>query len=84
MVVQAPMHVPVLLSRCLALLEPAVQASTAPVMVDATLGLAGHAEAFLDAFPTLTLIGLDQDPEALRIARARLEWFGSQIGRAHV
>lgn len=78
MVEQAPTHVPVLLSRCIALLEPALQASASPVMVDATLGLAGHAEAFLDTFPTLTLIGLDQDPDALRLARARLERFGSR------
>lgn len=78
MVESAPSHVPVLLSRCIALLEPALRASSAPVMVDATLGLAGHAQAFLEQFPTLTLIGLDQDPDALLLARARLAKFGAR------
>ena len=43
-------HVPVLLERCLELLRPAL-AGPGAVHVDATLGLGGHAEAVLDAFP---------------------------------
>ncbi|WP_366077484.1 16S rRNA (cytosine(1402)-N(4))-methyltransferase, partial [uncultured Aeromicrobium sp.] len=46
-------HVPVLRERVVALLAPAVQASAAPVVVDATLGLGGHAEALLQRFGQL-------------------------------
>lgn len=64
-------HVPVLLSRVLELLEPALT-GPAPVVVDATLGLGGHAEAVLERHAHLTLVGLDRDPEALRLAGERL------------
>ena len=49
------------------------------VLVDATLGAAGHAERFLTEFPALRLIGLDRDPNALAIATARLAWFGDRV-----
>ncbi len=64
-------HVPVSLRRTLELLEPAVSERPA-VVVDATLGLGGHAEALLSAHPRLTLVGLDRDPHALRLAERRL------------
>jgi 16S rRNA (cytosine1402-N4)-methyltransferase len=64
-------HVPVLVGRVLALLGPALEGHPA-VVVDATLGLGGHAAALLDAHPALTLVGLDRDPEALRVAAERL------------
>lgn len=64
-------HVPVLLSRVAALLEPALAGRPA-VVVDATLGLGGHAAALLAAHPQLTLVGLDRDPEALALAGRRL------------
>ncbi|GMV79980.1 MAG: ribosomal RNA small subunit methyltransferase H [Planctomycetota bacterium] len=42
--------------------------------VDATLGAGGHSAAMLDALaPGGTLLGLDVDPEALELARPRLE-----------
>jgi 16S rRNA (cytosine1402-N4)-methyltransferase len=64
-------HVPVLVGRVLALLGPALEGHPA-VVVDATLGLGGHAAALLDAHRALTLVGLDRDPEALRLAAERL------------
>jgi 16S rRNA (cytosine1402-N4)-methyltransferase len=64
-------HVPVSLSRVVELLRPAL-ADRPAVMVDATLGLGGHAAALLAAHPQLTLIGLDRDPEALALAGRRL------------
>jgi 16S rRNA (cytosine1402-N4)-methyltransferase len=73
-------HVPVLLERCLELLAPACDVPGA-VHVDFTLGLGGHAEAVLERFPELTLVGLDRDPEALAHARQRLARFA---GRTHL
>jgi 16S rRNA (cytosine1402-N4)-methyltransferase len=57
-------HQPVLLDRVLALLAPALEPPGA-VLVDATLGRAGHARALLDAHPGLMLIGLDTDAAAI-------------------
>lgn len=75
-------HVPVLLARCLALLAPAVTEPGA-VLVDATLGLGGHAEAFLAQFPQLRLVGLDRDPHALAASRERLAGFGQRVVAVH-
>ncbi|MCU0282947.1 MAG: 16S rRNA (cytosine(1402)-N(4))-methyltransferase RsmH [Candidatus Nanopelagicales bacterium] len=74
----APAHVPVLLARCLELLDPALRRPGA-VAVDATLGLGGHAEAMLQAHPGLTVLGLDRDPQALAMAAERLAPFGSRF-----
>lgn len=73
-------HVPVLLERVLALLAPALDGESA-VVVDATLGLGGHAEALLAAHPQLTLVGLDRDPAAIARSRDRLNHFA---GRTHL
>jgi 16S rRNA (cytosine1402-N4)-methyltransferase len=43
------------------------------LVVDGTLGGAGHSAALLDRHPTATLIGIDRDPAALAAARAHLE-----------
>ncbi len=75
-------HTPVLLERCIELLAPAIQKPGA-VLVDGTLGMAGHAEAFLTRFPELTLIGLDRDLDALAIARQRLAPFGERARFVH-
>jgi 16S rRNA (cytosine1402-N4)-methyltransferase len=76
------LHVPVMLEQVVALLEPAVRRPGA-VMVDATLGLGGHAEAVLDRCPDVRLIGLDRDPVALQNARDRLARFGSRVETVH-
>ena len=58
--------------RCVELLAPALErrhdARGPAVMVDGTLGMGGHAEAFLERFPAIRYIGLDRDRDALRIA----------------
>lgn len=77
-----PSHVPVLLDRVLDLLAPSV-AGEHPVVVDATLGLGGHTEAMLNRFPDLHVIGIDRDPEALALAKARLATFGDRVTYAH-
>jgi 16S rRNA (cytosine1402-N4)-methyltransferase len=68
-------HVPVLLDRVTELLAPALDAPGA-VLVDATLGLAGHSLALLAAHPGLRLVGLDRDPDARAEAAARIEAAG--------
>ena len=42
------------------------------MLVDCTLGLAGHSLALLDAHPGLRLVGLDRDPDARAEAAARI------------
>ncbi len=78
----APRHVPVLLERCVALLAPAL-AEPGAVFVDATLGLGGHSEAILGAFPGVRLIGVDRDPEALQLSQERLAPYADRITLVH-
>ena len=75
-------HTPVMLERTIELLTPAVSQPGA-VLVDATLGMAGHAEAFLQGFPELVLVGLDRDTDALAIAGERLAPFGDRVHLVH-
>ena len=75
-------HTPVMLDRTVELLAPALETPGA-VLVDATLGMAGHAEAFLRRFPELILVGLDRDPDALEIAERRLAPFGERVHLVH-
>lgn len=79
---EQPRHVPVLLDRILELFDPALSGRPA-VLVDATLGLGGHADALLDAHPELTLIGLDRDPNALAMSRERLARHGDRVHLVH-
>jgi 16S rRNA (cytosine1402-N4)-methyltransferase len=53
------------------------------VLVDATLGLGGHAAALLAAHPDLTLVGLDRDPQALELAGRRLVAFSDRTHLVH-
>jgi 16S rRNA (cytosine1402-N4)-methyltransferase len=76
-----PAHVPVLLDRCVELLAPA--ATPDGVLVDATLGMGGHAEALLAATDGTRLLGLDRDPEALRRAGERLAPYGTRVRLVH-
>jgi 16S rRNA (cytosine1402-N4)-methyltransferase len=75
-------HVPVLLPRVTELLDPALRGRPA-VLVDATLGLGGHAAALLAAHPRLTLVGLDRDPQALALAGRRLVAFSDRTHLVH-
>jgi 16S rRNA (cytosine1402-N4)-methyltransferase len=76
------LHEPVLLQRCLDVLGPAL-AKPGAILVDCTLGLGGHSEAFLKNFPELTLIGIDRDPAALALAGERLAVFGDRVHLVH-
>lgn len=52
-------------------------------MVDSTLGMGGHTEAVLRAFPEVRVIGLDRDRQALELAGRRLEPFGNRFTAVH-
>lgn len=75
-------HVPVLLGRVGELLAPVAERPGA-VVVDATLGLGGHAEALLARHPDLRLVGLDRDRAALRLSRERLAPYADRIRLVH-
>jgi 16S rRNA (cytosine1402-N4)-methyltransferase len=77
-----PAHVPVLLDRVVALLQPALDHEGA-VLVDATLGLGGHTEAVLTRCALARVVGIDRDPEALRRAGERLAPFGERFTGVH-
>ena len=74
----AELHQPVMLERCIELLGEVLNSENA-VLVDGTLGLAGHSEAFLQRFPKLTLVGIDRDANALKLAKERLAPFSNRI-----
>jgi 16S rRNA (cytosine1402-N4)-methyltransferase len=75
-------HVPVMLERTLEILGEAVAGANA-ILVDCTLGLGGHTEAFLEKFPNLTVVGIDRDQNALDLAGKRLARFGDRVKFAH-
>jgi len=68
-------HLPVLVSQVVTALAPSAKGW----IVDATVGLGGHAKALLEAQPEARLLGLDVDPEALELARDRLAVFGRRV-----
>jgi len=78
----APQHVPVLVGRVTALLTPAL-ADPGAVLVDATLGRAGHARALLDACPGLLLIGIDADLAAIEAAGQLLAPYADRVTLVH-
>ena len=71
-------HRPVMTDRVLALLAPAL-APDGAVLVDATLGRAGHAGALLAEHPGLSLIGIDADDAAIEQSGARLAAFAGRF-----
>jgi len=75
-------HIPVLRERALELLSPALVGER-PLLVDATVGLGGHAEAFLASVEALEVLGIDRDTEALEHTTSRLAGFGDRVTLAH-
>jgi len=69
-------HIPVLVDEVLCCLAPV----SGGLYVDATLGLGGHTAAILDASaPAGRVIGFEWDPQAMRLARQRLEPYGDRV-----
>ena len=69
-------HDPVLYKEILEYLEPNRPDG---VLVDATVGLGGHAEGLLEQHPDVRLVAIDRDPEALERSRARLSRFADRV-----
>jgi 16S rRNA (cytosine1402-N4)-methyltransferase len=69
-------HEPVLLQEVVQHLRPNREDG---VLVDATVGLGGHAEALLEANPRVRLIAIDRDPAALQGAGERLARFAGRV-----
>ena len=67
-------HVPVMKAETLDAVAPVANG----LVIDATLGGAGHTRAILDAFPNVTVLGLDRDPFAIAAATARLLGYGER------
>ena len=78
----ADRHVPVMRERVVELLGPALGRPGA-VYVDATLGMGGHALAVLEAHPQARVVGIDRDPEALRLAGERLAGHAGRVDLVH-
>jgi 16S rRNA (cytosine1402-N4)-methyltransferase len=72
--IEKPAHTPALLREVVEWLRP----ERGGFFVDATVGAGGHAAALLENGPEIRLLGLDRDPDALRLARKRLERFGTR------
>ena len=72
-------HIPVLLND----VKEAFKGINDGIIIDCTLGYGGHSEALLEQNPSITLIGCDQDEEALAFSQKRLERFGKRVVFEH-
>ena len=72
-------HRSVLLEETMSFLEP----GRGGLYVDATLGMGGHSEAILKASPETRVIGIDQDTEAIVLAKERLGGYGERVVYFH-
>ena len=72
-------HTPVMVDEVVELFGPV----PAGVLVDATVGGGGHAEAILTAHDHLSLLGLDRDEDALAASSERLAGFGDRVTLRH-
>jgi 16S rRNA (cytosine1402-N4)-methyltransferase len=68
-------HLPVMANEIVAVFAPV----PAGHLLDATLGGGGHSELLLDAYPALSVLGIDQDASALAAATSRLARFGTRF-----
>jgi 16S rRNA (cytosine1402-N4)-methyltransferase len=71
-------HKPVLVVETIKYLSP-----VEGIFVDATIGLGGHAEMILSCSDKIELIGLEQDKQAISIAKRRLQRFGDRVRIFH-
>ena len=73
LMIAAPIHIPVLVKE----VSEALAVQPGGRYIDCTLGAGGHAAAILDkSSPGGQLLGIDADPEAIKVAKSRLEVYG--------
>jgi len=73
-------HIPVMLNEVIEYLN----LSPGKIIVDATIGTAGHSKAILERIsPGGKLIGIDRDEESLAVSRERLREFSSTFVLVH-
>jgi 16S rRNA (cytosine1402-N4)-methyltransferase len=72
-------HEPVLMRQVV----DSIASENPKLILDCTLGGAGHSAALLEAIPDSSLIGLDRDESAIGVARARLAPFGERVRIVH-
>ncbi len=73
-------HIPVLFHEIMNIMAP----QPGEVFVDCTLGGGGHSRGFLERIhPDGTLIGIDQDTNALAAAKQNLAEFGERVTYVH-
>ena len=73
-------HIPVLYDPIMKIMAP----KPGEVFVDCTLGGGGHSRGFLERMGSSgSLIGIDQDTEALEAAQANLSEFGERVTYVH-
>lgn len=73
-------HIPVMLPEVCGILEkiPSIR-----MVVDATLGFGGYSEAILSKWQKVSVLGLDQDPQAIESTKRRLLPFGDRFRAIH-
>ena len=67
-------HIPVLYTQVLEVFEDIEDG----IIIDCTMGYAGHSSMILEANTNITLIGIDQDQTAIDFSTCRLEKFGKR------
>lgn len=72
-------HRPVMVEQIVELFAPV----PAGLVIDATVGGGGHADAVLRSRPDLVLLGLDRDADAIAAASERLAGFGDRATLRH-
>ncbi|MBN1961222.1 MAG: 16S rRNA (cytosine(1402)-N(4))-methyltransferase RsmH, partial [Deltaproteobacteria bacterium] len=72
------LHTPVFLNEVKSFIPASLR-----LAVDCTVGGGGHARAILAAYPTVRLIGLDRDPEAIAAASTALSEFSERVHLVH-
>ena len=68
-------HIPVLYREVIEAFLPCKDGN----IVDCTMGYGGHSSLLLENNPTLSLLGIDQDPTAIAFSTKRLESYGNRV-----
>lgn len=73
--VQETPHIPVLYREVVDAFAPCEKG----IIIDCTMGYGGHSSLLLDNKPSLSLIGIDQDPTAIAFSSQRLTSYGARV-----